>query len=144
MGSDYKEELIKNKYAEIPDIPTYRKKSKKLRPKKANHKHDYQLCIVEYPQPRFPDKELIRVSSIASYCTICGKLDYYDESRDRWNFECYDKFGNKIRPSSFFVEREKLVDKYSEVLPKFSIDTEYGIFNNGQQFVDLSKAVYPN
>lgn len=143
MGSDYKEELIKNKYAEIPNVPKYKKKSKKLKPKKANHKHDYQLCIVEYPRPQFPDKKLVKTLSVASYCTICGKLDYYDESRDKWNFECYDKFGNKMS-YLFYIGNEELIDKYSEVLPKFSIDTEYGIFNNGQQFVDLSKAVYPN
>lgn len=143
MGSDYKEELIKNKYAEIPSVPKYKKKSKKLKPKKANHKHDYQLCIVEYPRPQFPDKKLVKTLSVASYCTICGKLDYYDESRDKWNFECYDKFGNKMS-YLFYIGNEELIDKYSEVLPKFSIDTEYGIFNNGQQFVDLSKAVYPN
>ena len=63
------------------DITKYRKKSQHRPPKKSDHKHNYQPCILRAPVPSF-DKVHGRVPIYklvkATYCTICGKIENFD------------------------------------------------------------------
>ena len=59
------------------EMMPYRKKSQKKAPSKANHKHHFEPCIIEYMGERLergrgfiPDAK----TAIKSYCPVCGKL----------------------------------------------------------------------
>lgn len=61
------------------DFTPHKKKSKHKAPRKINHKHDFQPCVLEYDGLRLDkahgfvyDKPCVR---IANYCTVCGKLE---------------------------------------------------------------------
>lgn len=71
----------------IEEVPKYKKKSKAKSPKKADHKHIFEPCILEY---NFPYGKLeegkgfqpISQTRIDGYCPICGKVGPID--MERW------------------------------------------------------------
>lgn len=78
---EWKEEALRYKYAPIPEeAPRHVKKRGKKVPKKANHRHEYENCIiVGYSQLCSVPKD-----ALASYCTICGKRgDYHQDELSR-------------------------------------------------------------
>ena len=56
--------------------PKHRKMaaSKKEKPKKADHKHQYKTCAVTYIAEDMYGRRQSLVS-MGEYCTVCGKLD---------------------------------------------------------------------
>lgn len=71
MPSEWKEEKLKYKYAELPEEPIRGKKKPKKKTKKSDHKHLYTDCILTI-YGYYNDSTLyVR----GSYCPICGKLD---------------------------------------------------------------------
>lgn len=74
MPITYKEEMIKNKYVEIPEEPRYKKKKKKKPHIKVNHKHRYASALfncghfVYYFGIKEPKYYIIE------YCTVCGRI----------------------------------------------------------------------
>lgn len=78
MGkSDYKAEALKHKYSDLPDENKSKSRKKKSRPKKANHKHNYENCLVETNIDAFGQKHETTAYWLGSYCTECGKLNTY-------------------------------------------------------------------
>lgn len=69
------------------DIPKYKKKSQKKPPKKADHKHLCEPCIIIRPADWYK-KEHERSGETRpefhGYCPICGKITAFRPDRDRW------------------------------------------------------------
>lgn len=76
--NDLKQEYLDKKYSYLDDnsFNVKPKASKKKKPKKANHKHQYHCAIIIDSQQ---DKHYI------SYCSVCGKVNEFhlgEEYRD--------------------------------------------------------------
>ena len=59
------------------EVPKYKKKSQKVTPKKADHKHEAAFCVYEYTTDRYTIEhghEKLPACAIGTYCTICGKI----------------------------------------------------------------------
>ena len=69
------------------DIPKHKKKSQKKTPRKSDHKHLCEPCIIERPEDWYK-KEHERsgktVAEFYGYCPICGKITAFIPNRDRW------------------------------------------------------------
>lgn len=78
MSSDFKQEFLKNKYEYISDDASNEplKKTKKQKPKKSNHKHEYKNLIIQsYDKVTGKWRD-----TYVSYCTTCGKLSSFQET----------------------------------------------------------------
>lgn len=71
----------------VDDIPKYKKKSQKKAPKKADHKHLCEPCVIEHPKDWYK-KEHERSGELAAdiygYCPVCGKVTSYRPDKGRW------------------------------------------------------------
>lgn len=119
------------------------KKSKRVRPKKAKHKHEYENIIVEYLYPEnYPISKLAGKTGYAleSYCSVCGKIGYpqKDEETDR-------KFPNAAVWHFGFISHAQEYNDYLEYCmdkyPHVRIDNYLNIRYNGQVFIDLDAVV---
>lgn len=107
------------------DAP-YRKSSKRSKPKKEKHKHNYCDCIVEC----YSDKSFGNLKRrFASYCSECGKLSEFKDYKGRLR-RFLDK--NDIQYSLFcgfvFTKNSKYTsdDLYEEMkkyMPVFEISS---------------------
>ena len=70
MPSEWKEEKLKYKYAEIPEEPTYRKKKPKKKVSRSDHKHLYRKAIFTIKSD-YTHRVYFKPGK---YCTICGKI----------------------------------------------------------------------
>lgn len=82
MGWDYKEDVLRHKYAELPEENKSKSKKKKSPPKKAKHKHVYENCMVvskEEPlrcvKTHQPDYHEESWAYMTGYCTVCSKVN---------------------------------------------------------------------
>lgn len=140
MGT-WKEDSIRHKYAELPSEPSYRKKSQKKRPKKADHKHQYRNCKIVC---RFPDNWYVKEDAdrwtfeIASYCPICGKIGI-PQKDDEINRLCpHIHLSPFFWMNHFVSDREKKdFNKYvEEHYPVFVIESYMSDLQKGQIFLD--------
>lgn len=135
MGkSDYKASALEYKYAEIPEEDTSKRRKKKPSPKKANHKHTYENCLVEFEEDFLPSNSPQNHYCFVSYCPVCGKINgYYVD----------DEFTNKMVPKhSLFTfgyipeivsGEEGHFDKFVEEAKK-----RYKVFHQ-KEFFDIFK-----
>lgn len=139
MGT-WKEDSIRHKYAELPSDPSYRKKSQKKRPKKADHKHQYKNCKIVY---KFPDNWYIRddnrwTSKLASYCPICGKISQPQKDDELKRLCPHVSFNYFF--SSFYGASEQEIKDFNEYVekhyPTFVIENYMSDFQSGQIFLD--------
>lgn len=119
----------------IDEVPRYRKKSQKKPPKKSDHKHVFEPCVLEYPQDWFLKEHLRngeKKAAISSYCPMCGKIGNIDI--ERWwtresimvgNFPCWNSIPTE--------EAELELNPETRTLPTFMCD---GIF---QKFVNIEE-----
>ncbi len=103
------------------DVPKYKKKSKTKPPKKIDHKHTYEPCLIEFPEQYYL-KEHNRNGKthfqFASYCTICGKVGHID--RDRWYKDTKCREGNRSWIKvDFSEEAERELNPETRTLPVF-------------------------
>lgn len=59
------------------ELTPYKKKSKRRPPKKSKHKHEYQPCIVEYPEDwwkKAHERSGKLKPELFYCCPLCGKL----------------------------------------------------------------------
>lgn len=95
------------------DTPKYKKKSKKNPPKKADHKHLHELCVIEYPQDWY-NKEHVRSGKLRTvlyrYCPICGKITDTKES------------------AVALEERTRELNPTTRTLPTFRVDSPFAKF----------------
>lgn len=66
----------------MDEFPRYRKKAKKKTPKKSDHKHVFEYCVINELDNKYA-KEVYR---IGCYCPVCGKIGdcHGDLERDGW------------------------------------------------------------
>ena len=126
----------KELFTEQECCPKHKKKSKAKPPKKSNHKHYYEPCILEYPSDWYKkeheksgDKKIL----IHGYCPICGKLSYL-ENIERW----YTK--EQVPNLHFFTthtvpteECAKELNPNTRTLPTFCVSDMF------QKFVELDQ-----
>ena len=101
-----------------------RKKAKKKTPKKSNHKHEYQPCVLGFeimvydletgqrPKPS---------NRIATYCPHCGKIGTTDF--DRWyTWVSTDPPAGRYE---YTVDAKKELNPATRTLPLFHVDDEF-------------------
>lgn len=110
----------------VDDVPKYRKKSQKKPPKKADHKHLCEPCIVVRPVDWYK-KEHERSGEMLpdfyGYCPICGKIMAFRPDRDRW----YTKVERNNGSFSYLEtvpteEGARELDPATRTLPTFEAD----------------------
>lgn len=112
----------------MDEVPKYRKKAVKKTPKKADHKHSYTDCVVEY-SISFPWEQHTTQKEIRSYCPVCGKLGYMMH-RENWMTESRTKYGAILVEWSDAAEAE-FCDETRKI-PYFFLTNRWG-----QKFVDI-------
>ena len=151
----YRETCLKHKYAEIPDEPRHKTKRKKAKPKKANHKHTYQNCIIlcQYPKyyfsmysthsPQVSFNDTLHEIR-ASFCPICGKLNpsiIVTEEMKR----LFPHIQVSYCPSGFFYrkyeeEYKQFCSWYKQHYPTFiMMDYHEKYYKGGQIFIDKTQ-----
>lgn len=117
---------------EIPKYLKQKESNVSKSKKKSKHKHQYEECLIQYNiKIGLINKPSILITSLVSYCTICGKIGDrfkkdksivkdYERTVDAPVEKCYqvmtseelyERYHNKL--SVFFVEdiyKEKYVD----------------------------------
>lgn len=100
----------------------HKKRSKAKPPKKADHKHLFEPCVLEYKSRRF-DKAHGMVcdepdARIDSYCPVCGKIGgLLDESR-WWKWERFHSYWKHERTE----EAVRELSPETRTLPTFFIE----------------------
>ena len=108
------------------EIPKYKKPTKSNISKsnrKAKHKHHYEECLIQYNMKiGLINKPSILITSLGSYCTICGKIGNrfkkdksivkdYERTVDATVGKCYQ-----------IMTSEELYEKYHNKLPVFFVE----------------------
>lgn len=75
MPSDYKEQVIKYKYAELPEETQYKKKKKKKSRQRSDHKHCYASSIFDCGHYTLYHGTRRPAYYIVDYCVICGRIN---------------------------------------------------------------------
>lgn len=112
----------------MEEFPRYRKKSTRRPPKKSNHKHLYQYCVLRerHHTPFGVRDELV----IGTYCPTCGKIGWRGGlEKDGWiindahppfiHHEWSDKAKREFDPATrtlpFFDVTDLIGQKFVEV-----------------------------
>lgn len=108
------------------EIPKYKKSTKSDISKsnrKAKHKHHYEECLIQYNMKiGLINKPSILITSLGSYCTICGKIGDrfkkdksivkdYEHTDDTPIGKCYQ-----------IMTSEELYERYHNKLPVFFVE----------------------
>lgn len=110
----------------IDEVPRYKKKSKKKPPRKSDHKHVFEPCVLEYPRGWFKkqyEQNEDRNVAIGSYCPLCGKVG--DFNWVEFEFVWFN--------DSMSEEVEMEINPETRTLPTFWCDDPF------QKFVDIEK-----
>ena len=108
------------------DIPKYKKKmgsntSKSNR--KSKHKHHYEECLIQYNFKYI--NENILITSLHSYCTICGKIDDRFKE-DKSIVKDYIRTVNTSMGKCYsIITDEELYEKYHNKLPVFFVEDSF-------------------
>ena len=117
------------------DIPKYRKKSQAKPPKKTDHKHLREPCIIETPsdwhkKPHERSGEM--KPHFYAYCPVCGKVTGYNPDKERW-WVREERFNGAIHYLETVPTPEgaRELDPATRTLPTFRVDDIF------PKFVDL-------
>lgn len=131
------------------DTP-YKSKKKRSRPKKADHKHEYQNVIIHakypknYPIPRLAGQDYI---ALDSFCTKCGKLGYAQEDKEVEKLFPHISVGHYGLISlqvNYKDEWEEYQKWCKENYPHYTMENYSNSFCRvGQTFLDLNAVVWP-
>jgi len=107
------------------DVPRYKKKAKKKSPKKANHKHRFENCVLGYNTIALdkahgvvPSPEL----SIGTYCPACGKIGVHTDSAWRVKKNDPNLPAKAMRQTQWSDEAKREFDPHTRTLPYFWLD----------------------
>lgn len=119
----------------VDDILKHKKKSQKKPPKKADHKHLREACIIEIPTDWFKkphERSGETEGYFYAYCPICGKVTGYNPDRERW-WTREERYNGSFHYYETVLTEEgaKEIDRATRTLPTFWSN---GIF---PKFVDL-------
>ena len=120
-----------NEFDYLEETTPYKKKSKARPPKKSKHKHDYQPCILSYPEDWWNKTHLRNRKMkdvISAYCPVCGKLGDIQD-RSVW-YKRETVFINNIQftESVLTNEGEKQMNKRTRTLPTFIVEDPFAKF----------------
>ena len=123
-----------NKYeSEIPKYLKQKESNISKSKKKSKHKHYYEECLIQYNMKiGLINKPSILITSLGSYCTICGKIgDRFkdDKSIVKDYIRTIDLSKGKYHSR---ILDEELYEKYNDKLPVFFVED---IFK--EKYVDL-------
>lgn len=108
------------------EIPKYKKPTKSDISKsnrKAKHKHHYEECLIQYNMKiGLINKPNILITSLGSYCTICGKIgDRF--KKDKTIVKDYEHTDDTpIGKYYQIMTSEELYEKYHNKLPVFFVE----------------------
>ena len=113
------------------DEVRYKKKSNSRPPKKANHKHLCEPCIISYPNEWWA-KEHLRTDKthdvIGIYCPICGKIGELKD-RARWYMKDTVFVGNvQFTENVLTEEGKKEMNPETRTLPTFKVKDPFDKF----------------
>ena len=117
------------------DIPKYRKKSQAKPPKKADHKHLRETCILEIPADWYKkphERSGKTTPHFYAYCPICGKVLGYNPEYDRyWMYEEHHNGATHYKERVPTEEGARELNPATRTLPTFRVDDIF------PKFVDL-------
>lgn len=120
-----------NNFDYIDETPKYKKKAKHKAPKKADHKHLCEPCVLETPKDWFNkphDRSGAMNRSIAGYCPICGKLDTIKD-KSLWYGKDTVFIGNlQFTESVLTEEGRRQMNPCTRTLPCFRVDDPFAKF----------------
>lgn len=105
--------------AEIPKYLKQKESNVSKVKKKSKHKHQYEECLIQYNSSI---KKGHLITSLSSYCTICGKIeDRFKE--DKSIVKDYRRtIDTPIGKCYSTIPSEELYEKYHDKLPVFSVE----------------------
>lgn len=105
--------------AEIPKYLKQKESNVSKAKKKSKHKHQYEECLIQYNSSI---KKGHLITSLSSYCTICGKIeDRFKE--DKSIVKDYRRtVDTPIGKCYSTIPSEELYEKYHDKLPVFSVE----------------------
>ena len=113
-----------NKYeSEIPKYLKQKESNVSKSKKKSKHKHQYEECLIQYNiKIGLINKPSILITSLGSYCTICGKIgDRF--TKDKSIVKDYERIVDATVGKCYQVmTSEELYEKYHNKLPVFFVD----------------------
>ena len=108
------------------EIPKYKKPTESNISKsnrKAKHKHHHEECLIQYNMKiGLINKPIILITSLGSYCTICGKIgDRF--KKDKSIVKDYIRTVNTSMGKCYsLITDEELYEKYHDKLPVFFVE----------------------
>ena len=113
-----------NKYeSEIPKYLKQKESNVSKSKKKSKHKHYYEECLIQYNMKiGLINKPSILITSLGSYCTICGKIgDRF--TKDKSIVKDYERTVDAPVGKCYQVmTSEELYEKYHNKLPVFFVE----------------------
>ena len=113
-----------NKYeSEIPKYLKQKESNVSKSKKKSKHKHHYEECLIQYNMKiGLINKPSILITSLGSYCTICGKIgDRF--KKDKSIVKDYERTVDATVGKCYQVmTSEELYEKYHNKLPVFFVE----------------------
>ena len=131
------------------DTP-YKSKKKRPRPKKADHKHEYQNVIIHTKHPeKWPIPSLAGqpYTTLDSFCTKCGKLNCAQEDAEAKKLFPHISVGHygfisyQINYKDEWEEYKKWCEK---TYPHCTLENyNDSLWCSGQTFLDLDAVIWP-
>ena len=113
-----------NKYeSEIPKYLKQKESNVSKSKKKSKHKHYYEECLIQYNMKiGLINKPSILITSLGSYCTICGKIgDRF--KKDKSIVKDYERTVDATVGKCYqIMTSEELYEKYHNKLPVFFVE----------------------
>ena len=113
-----------NKYeSEIPKYLKQKESNVSKSKKKSKHKHHYEECLIQYNMKiGLINKPSILITSLGSYCTICGKIgDRF--KKDKSIVKDYISTVNTSMGKCYsLITDEELYERYKDKLPVFFVE----------------------
>ena len=112
------------------EIPRHKKKSRAKPPKKANHKHYYEPCVLEFDGCRISQEHGITYDKpeaiISAYCPVCGKVGSLPDM-ERWYATRYVSNAVHLRLIEQYEtdECKRELDQKTRTLPTFWVEDRW-------------------
>lgn len=122
------------------DIPKHKKKARNKTPRKSNHTHIYEPCVLEYPiewWKKAHERSDKQKTEIGAFCPICGKIGV--AKQERWYKFDITPFPNAVMGRVRHIvptdECARELDPATRTLPTFTISDPF------QKFVEVKNKI---
>lgn len=109
--------------SEIPKYLKQKESNISKAKKKSKHKHQYKECLIQYNiKIGLINKPTILITSLSSYCTICGKIGNRFKE-DKSIVKDYRRIvDTPIGRHYSTIPSEELYERYNDKLPIFFVE----------------------